>query len=164
MKLPNLSILLNFFNITNIYNWHPSEKNETFCLTYIIVSRLNSNFEISIKVFPIFSVSNRCKQSESSNTYKEIFIFFDINHSEPSFDDHGMFKKFDVNQSELSSTSHGFSNIFDIKQLSLTSQVIFVVITNQNEELADFKILCRSEPNYLYEISNSISFFWTFPT
>ena len=61
-----------------------------------------------------------------------------------------MFNKFHVNQSELSSTSPGFFNVFDIKQSSIPSQVIFVVITNQNEVFTDFKILCRSEPNSVW--------------
>ena len=81
-------------------------------------------------------------QSESSVNYNETFIFFDINQSEPSFNGHGMFKKFNVRQSELSYTSHGFFNKCDIKQSSVPSQVIFVVITNQNELLTDFKEIC----------------------
>ena len=50
-------------------------------------------------------------QSESSNNYKEIFIFSDINQSESTFNGHAIFKKLNVNQSKLSSTSHGISTI-----------------------------------------------------
>ena len=55
------------------------------------------------------------------------------------------------------STFHAFFNVFDIKQSNIPSQVIFVVITNQNKVFTDFKVLCRSEPNYDYETSQSIS-------
>ena len=40
----------------------------------------------------------------------------------------------------------------------IPSKVIFVVITNQNEAFTDFKVFCRSEPNKVYEISQSINF------
>ena len=35
---------------------------------------------------------------------------------------------------------------------------IIVLITNQNEVITDFKKLCRSEPDYVYETSQSINF------
>ena len=69
-----------------------------------------------------------------------ILIFFTVN-------------KFKINQSEMSFTSHGFFNNFDIKQSSIPSQVIFVVITNQNEVFTDFEVFCRSEPKYVNETS-----------
>ena len=84
------------------------------------------------------------------------FIFFDINQSESSFNDHGMFSKFNVNQSELSSSSNGFFNKFDSKQSSVPSQVIFVVMTNQNEVFTDFQELCRSERNNFHNFHPSV--------
>ena len=87
-----------------------------------------------------------------------VFKNFAIKQSESSFNGHKNFNKFNVNLSELSSSSHLFFNNFDIKQLSIPSQVIFVVITNQNEVFTHFKILCRSELNHVYETSQSISF------
>ena len=89
----------------------------------------------------------------------EIFILSDVNQSEPTFIGHGSFNKVYVNQSKLSSISHGFFSKIDIvrRYQGISSQVVFVVITNQNEVFKDFKILCRSEPNYVYEISQSIN-------
>ena len=89
------------------------------------------------------------------------FIFFDFNQSESSFSGHRMFNKFIVNQTELSSTSHGFFNIFDIKQSSIPSQLMFLVISNQSEVFTDFKVLFRSEPNYVSETFQSIIFIET---
>ena len=86
-------------------------------------------------VFKRFAIN----QSESSITYWEIFICFAINQSDSSFTGHGNFNKFNVSQSEFSSTSHRFFNSFDIKRSSIPSQVIFVVITNQNEVFTGFE-------------------------
>ena len=61
-------------------------------------------------VFKSFAIN----QSESSISYKEIFILSDINQSESTFNGHGIFNNFYVNQSKLSSTSNGFFNNFDI--------------------------------------------------
>ena len=61
MKLPNQSNLFKCSNITNIYNWHQIEINETYCLFYIFFSILNSKFEISIKIFSIYSIFKQWK-------------------------------------------------------------------------------------------------------
>ena len=89
---------------------------------------------------------------------RKFFIFFDINQSESSFNGHGIFNKFKVNQSEFGFISHGFFDSFDIKQSSIPSQVILVIITNQTEVFTDLKVICRSEPKYVYGTSQSISF------
>ena len=37
--------------------------------------------------------------------------------------------------------------------MRILSQTLFVLITNQIEVFTDFKKLCRSEPDYVYETS-----------
>ena len=81
-------------------------------------------------------------QSESSVSYKKVFVFFDTNHSESSITYDEIFIFFDINQSELSVRSH----------------VIFVVLSNQNKLFIDFKLFFWSEQNYVYETSQSIIF------
>ena len=80
-----------------------------------------------------FSKNFAINQSESIITYKEIFIFSDINQSESSFNGHEFPKSFYVNQSELISTSEGFFNNFDIEH-SFTGSIYG---TNQSEESFD---------------------------
>ena len=67
MKIPNQSI-----ETSNIYNRQQSEKIEISSLVYFVFSMLNSNFEISIKIFSICSISNQGKKKLSKNTF---FLF-----------------------------------------------------------------------------------------
>ena len=46
--------------------------------------------------------------------------------------------------------------------IKISSQVVFVVIANQNEVTTDFKIFCRSEPIYVFENSQSINLYELF--
>ena len=69
----------------------------------------------------IDGVSKESTNQNRALLYREIFIFFDINQSELSFNGHGMFNKFKVNQSEFPA----FVQIIDKERYLFPFPVIF---------------------------------------
>ena len=66
-------------------------------------------------------------QSESSNTYREVFIFFDINQSESSFYSKWSFQKLDINHSDELLTDCKICFRSEQNYVHKTSHLIFFI-------------------------------------